>query len=269
MPIDDYACRECGQEFDEPEQVRRHQRKHGHTFEQYMLKWTYGGVLPNCACGCGGYPSWNVALKDYAKFVHGHHAVGHEVSVETRRKIGEKNAVTAKQFADAHPDHVAAKIALMNAGHTPDANAKRSASVHRFWSSSPQAPQRRREASDRAITLLAQDKIGPRAPFKTEWKHNPFTGNEERMHSSWETAFLDRCISAGYPVTKVHDLRVPYVSHDGTQHQYVPDFVALDDSVVFEVKGLMREDDDRKLTALQAWADANGHEVVLVDYLPA
>lgn len=89
------------------------------------------------------------------------------------------------------------------------------------------------------------------------------------MHSSCETAFLDRCILEDYPVTKAPRLRIPYVSHDGTEHQYVPDFVALHEHVVFEVKGLMREDDDRKLAALREWATTNGHEVVLVDYLTA
>ena len=98
---------------------------------------------------------------------------------------------------------------------------------------------------------------------------NTFTGKDEWMHSSLEAAFLDRCILEGYPVTNAHGLRITYVSHDGTEHQYVPDFVALHEHVVFEVKGLMREDDDRKLVALREWAIANGREVVLVDYLTA
>lgn len=167
MVNDDHMCRECGREFDDPEQVRRHQRKHGQTFEQYTLKWKHGGVRPCCVCGCGGQPAWNVAFKDYAKFVHGHHMTGHEVSTETRELIGSKTSITSKRFMDAHPEVANERAAIARAACRNEASdLKRSQAVRHFWSSSPLAPQRRKEASDRAIVLLKQNRIGPQATLQ-------------------------------------------------------------------------------------------------------
>jgi len=133
--------------------------------------------------------------------------------------------------------------------------------MHRFWSSdSPLTHQRRREASDRAIVLLEQNKIGPQAPFKQMWVDNPFTGKPEYMHSSWETAFLMTCVRNGYPVTKDHGIVVDYRQADGSRHRYVPDFKSLEENVLFEVKGNMTPNDELKIRA----AELAGYEVVLV-----
>lgn len=133
--------------------------------------------------------------------------------------------------------------------------------MKRFWSSdSDLTHQRRDEASLRAIALLELNKIGPRAPFKQMWVDNPFTGQAEYMHSSWETAFLMQCIQEGYPVTKQHGIVIDYQQADGSWHRYLPDFKALEENVLFEIKGNMTENDELKLRA----AETLGYEVVLV-----
>lgn len=119
---------------------------------------------------------------------------------------------------------------------------------------------RKRRQAEHAIRLQALGKIGPQAPFKTEWKHNPFTGKSEYMHSSWEVAFLDRCIREGYPVTKEHGIVIDYQQEDGTWHRYLPDFKSLEEKVLFEVKGVMTDNDELKLKA----AEALGYQVVLI-----
>lgn len=266
--MDDNTCKECEEVFNSVEQVRRHLRKHSMTAQEYSLKWDHGNIVPKCACGCGQETSWNVALKAYTRFVHGHHAWGRKKSEDEKRRIGEKNAANMKRFMSEHPDIAELRGRQLRAGVTPASRQAAIEGMKRFWSSnSILTKQRRKEASDRAIVLLEQGKIGPHAPFKACWFDNPFTGKMERMHSSWETSFLDRCIKEGYPVSKTHDLRIPYVAHDGSEHVYVPDFVALEDKVVFEIKGLMRENDDAKLQALDEWADRNGYEVVIVSEL--
>ena len=139
----------------------------------------------------------------------------------------------------------------------PSLRQKRSEGVRRFWTESPFAATLRKEASDRAVRLLTENKIGPHAPFKTEWKLNPFTGSEEFMHSSWETAFLDACVSRGHRVTKVHGITIPYIHPDGSTHTYVPDFLALDDRILYEIKGRHDEVDAAKWEAAQRWCDQN------------
>lgn len=260
--MDESTCKECNEVFNSAEQVRRHLRKHSMTAQEYSLKWDHGNIIPKCACNCGQETSWNVAAKAYVKFVHGHHAWGRKKSDDEKRKIGEANRVNMKRYMAENPSVARAKAYKMTlAGMNESSNAKRSASIHRFWSSgSDLSKQRRDEASLRAIALLEQNKIGPHAPFKQMWIDNPFTGQAEYMHSSWEIAFLTQCIREGYPVTKQHGIVIDYQQIDGSWHRYVPDFKALEESVLFEVKGNLTPNDELKLQA----AESAGYEVVLV-----
>jgi hypothetical protein len=121
--------------------------------------------------------------------------------------------------------------------------------VHRFWATSPFADVLRSEASTRAVRLLAENKIGPQAPFKRCTLKNPWTGEEEHMHSSWETAFFETCAARGYEVTKNHGITIPYTHPDGSTRTYVPDFYAHEDRVLYEVKGRWDEVDTAKWNA--------------------
>jgi len=222
--------------------------------KDYTLKWEYSGTPPLCTCGCGNRTHWNVALRDFTKYIHGHHSLGRECKPETRKKIGAKNAVNMKRFMSRHPEVAIAKCKKMTqAGINPVSNKKRSESVHRFWSASPLAAQLRKEASDRAVRLLAENKIGPQAPYKREWKRSPWTGEDEYMHSSWESAFFDACAARGYEVTKNHGISIPYIHPDGTAHVYVPDFYASEDRTLYEVKGYHDEVDIAKWEAADSW----------------
>ena len=141
---------------------------------------------------------------------------------------------------------------------TPEVQRKKSEAMAHFWSSSPFAETLRSEASARAVRLLAENKIGPQAPFKREWKKNPWTGEDEYMHSSWESAFFDACVSRRYEVTKNHGMTILYAHPDGTTHTYVPDFYAAEDRTLYEVKGRWDEVDEAKWSAAVAWCEPRG-----------
>lgn len=259
--MDDRTCQECSEIFNEPEQVRRHLRKHGMTFQEYSLRWRYNNIEPTCKCGCGEKTAWNIASKGYAEFILGHHAWGRKKSDDEKRRIGEKNSENMKRYMQNHPDVAKQRGLILSLGLTLEARERGIAGMKRFWSSdSPLTHQRRREASDRAIALLEENKIGPRAPYRQMWIDNPFTGKAEYMHSSWETTFLMRCVRENYPVTKQHGIVIDYQQVDGTWHRYLPDFKALEEAVLFEIKGNLTENDELKLRA----AEAMGYEVVLV-----
>ena len=260
-------CLMCGKECVDVEYLRRHVAKsHRSSTEEYVLRFELNGVLPICKCGCEQTVTWHQPSKRFNEYVHGHHAQFRRKSDEEKAKIGKANSINMIRYM-SNPEHAKLKSEQLRRGWTPETRGKIAASVHRFWSSdSPETKSARHAASLRAIDLLSQGKIGPQAPFKRVWMTNPFTGEEEYMHSSWETAFLEKCYKEQYPVTKVHDLKIPYVAHDGTDHFYVPDFIGLEENVVFEIKGMLRENDDRKLAALQQWADTNAYEVVFIDF---
>lgn len=280
-------CNECGYECAAANALSYHLRSHGLNYADYVVKHQHGNVWPTCTCGkqlelkkggfgkfcsisCAssgenngmsglkGKSSPNFGLKRTPDQLKNYSSGAKKRWAQHGDKLREMMKTDEYKKAQANSQHESWKI-------SPTRRTQTVNSVQRFWSSgSDLTKQRRKEASDRAIVLLEQGKIGPHAPFKACWFENPFTGKEERMHSSWETAFLSKCITEGYPVTKQHDLRIPYVANDGTDHVYVPDFIALEEKVVFEIKGLMRENDDLKLRALNAWAERNGYEVVLV-----
>jgi hypothetical protein len=255
----DNFCKECEQEFESKEFVFRHLRCHKMSSQEYVLKWKYNNCIPLCSCGCNGKNNWNVSLRDFTRFIHGHHAHGRIKSDEEKAKIGKKNSENMKRWMSKHPDVAFKKGRLMNqATLTPEVQRKKSEAMARFWSSSPFASLLRKEASARAVKLLEAGIIGPHAPFKTEWKFNPFTGQEEFMHSSWETSFLEAAITKGYHVTKSHGITIPYTHPDGSQRTYVPDFYAPEDRTLYEVKGRHDEIDEAKWEAAARFCEKKG-----------
>jgi hypothetical protein len=145
--------------------------------------------------------------------------------------------------------------AVSEALNSPDHNKNLREAIKRSW---VDAPERKADLLRRNLEMLEAGLIGPHAPFKTEWKHNPWTGEPEWMHSSWESAFMDTCISRGYPVTKSHGITIPYTHPDGSLRTYVPDFYAFDDRVLYEVKGRHDEVDTAKWDAAVAFCEERG-----------
>lgn len=148
----------------------------------------------------------------------------------------------------------------------PERAERISKSVNAFWSSGSElSEQRRKEASDRAIDLLSQGKIGPQAPFKTEYKFNPFSNREEYMHSGWETELLDEAIALKLPLIKSHCIRIPYVKTSGYGGTYVPDFVCEEAGLIIEVKGEEDSDDLLKYVAGDLWCAECGWRYVVIN----
>lgn len=254
----------CGKACVDVEYLRRHVAKsHRSSTEEYVLRFELNGITPICKCGCGQSVTWHQPSKRFNEYVHGHHAQFRRKSDEEKSKIGRANAINMTRYMQEHPEIATLRGQQLMTGATPESKHRATLGMKRFWSSdSPETKAARSAASHRAIDLLSQGKIGPQAPFKRTWMTNPFTGKEELMHSSWEAAFLDKCYKEQYPVTKVHDLKIPYIAPDGSEHIYIPDFIGLEDKDVFEVKGHMTATDVAKLNALIDWAKENDHQVV-------
>lgn len=146
----------------------------------------------------------------------------------------------------------------------PDLRKIKSDAARKFWTTSPLADKLRKDASERAVKLLAENKIGPQAPFKRCTLKNPWTGEDEFMHSSWETAFFQTCIDRKYEVTKNHGIEIPYTAPDGTEHVYIPDFYGKEDRILYEVKGRWDEVDIAKWTAAEKFCERMHWKFTLV-----
>ena len=279
------GCQLCGQLVANSRNVLgRHVRTaHNMEFYDYVVKCELDGRWPTCACGCGKYVQYRkggfdkFASKSCAaqgdrnpmsktirpinpnlgKVRTEEHREKYREAAKTRWEgpTGEKVRELMKGEEYSKKQSEASKLSYA----TTDKAEKISKGINRFWSSEdPRVEQLHSQASDRACDLLAQNKIGPHAPFKCQWVLNPFTDKEEYMHSSYETEFLRRCIEAGVPTTKEHQIRIPYINSQGKPAKYVPDFVMYHSREVHEVKGRMDEDDVLKIAAAEAWCSANG-----------
>jgi hypothetical protein len=270
--IDDIpqVCLECKQQCCNRRSLGNHvNRSHKELggLHGYVLKHMLSGVVPICLCGCGEDVAWHKQLYRFNDYVNGHnaHVEGHGYCVSGYRATVEQIARRNDSIKDAYAtrgEEINAKISVsvVEAFKDPAKHANLMVGLKKAWRS----PERRAQARVRAIDMLSKGLIGPHAPFKTCWHDNPFTGKEEFMHSSWETAFLNACIKSQYPVTKEHGIEIPYVAPDGTDHVYLPDFKALEENVLFEVKGHMRGNDEAKLSACRSWCLSNGFELVVI-----
>lgn len=281
------SCKECGVECSAQNALSFHLRTHGLTYDGYVVKHEYGGVWPTCLncktkltrkkggfnrfCGksCASSGEFNAMgrLKGEDSPNYGQRTTEQlfNYSAGARKRWDHHGEMLRDMMKTPEYKAAQAQSRYELAAKDPTYNKRRTDGTKRFWKSdSGLTKQRRDEASQRAVILNMQNKIGPHAPFKRELKHNPFTGKEEYMHSSWESNFLDMCIKIGCPVTKDHGIVIAYMQVDGTEHRYIPDFKHLELNKLFEVKGRMTDVDERKIIA----AEAAGYDVVLIDHNP-
>lgn len=244
------VCKECNTPVANSNNVLGfHLRKiHKMEWVDYVIKHQCGGIHPTCACGCGEKLKWKKG--GFVEFIRGHSSRGQLNGMFGLR--GEQSPNYGKIRTDEHKKHysVAAKKQWVE-------NYQRKASANG-------REDLRKASSIRAIELLEQGKIGPQAPYKAEWKFNPFTNQEEYMHSSWESAFLDRCVNEDLRVTKKHDVRISYTDENGIERTYVPDFVAPDERVIYEIKGLETVTDGLKAEACVKWCKENEYRYNVV-----
>lgn len=257
-------CKICDKECVDMNFLRRHIAKsHKTTTEQYTLKYELDGKIPLCMCGCGQHTTWYKPTQKFNDFIHGHHAYGRKKSEEEKKAIGQTNSQNMTRYMAEHPEIAKARNQQMCAAHTPEIEARRLESTRRAYANL--TTEQRQKFRDHAFRLLDAGLIGPQAPYKAEWVDNPFTNQQEYMHSSWETAFLQRCIKESFPVTKKHDIRIAYTDPNRIERVYIPDFVGLEQPILFEIKGHRDEVVDTKEKACLEWCEKNGFELVMIE----
>ena len=269
-------CKECNESFNNPEQVRRHLRKHQITFQQYSLKWYHNGIIPKCKCGCLGDSTWNVGKKSYTDFVHGHHAFGRIKSDDEKQKIGKANSINMKRFMNENKDIAQLKSKQMCAGHTPETEAKRIKSTkHTYEIMSPKDKQK---FSDHAKKLWNSSDIMKIAHIKAsktfvqrnidglydfternnklsisitnkylkggfEWSRGSYTSTKTNKQcyyrSSWELLLMKELdLDLDVLDWESEFVSIPY-EFEGNAHRYIPDFHVIRKSLghsLIEVK---------------------------------
>ena len=231
---------------------------HKISYEIYLLKNDFGGVNPKCECRCGlDAPFSKSQGMRFLRYIHGHSArIEGRLTEDSKARIGEKNRVNLIRLYNENKEKSQDQAQLMRKHITSEVR-KRSAKTNAENWQKPESAEKRKLQTERAINLLEQGKIGPQAPYKAEWKLNPFTGKDEYMHSSWETRFLDECIKLGTPITKQHGIRIPYIDPNGVERTYIPDFLTLDGKTLYEAKGYETEVDRKKWRATMTWCLQN------------
>ena len=240
------TCKECNTPVANSNNVLgRHLRKvHKLEFPEYLVKHEHDSQWPKCSCGCGEKLQWKKG--GFSKFIKEH---------STR---GELNPMYGKRGKDS-PNYGKVRNAEHRANYSRAAQKRWKDKQDKFHTMFTR--EYRRKLSEHAIKMLEAGKIGPQAPFKAEYKFNPFSDKEEWMHSSWESAFLDACIEENIPVTKAHSIRIDYTDTHGIDRQYVPDFKG--EGVLFEVKGHEKQDDLLKYRAAEGWCNEHDMEFVV------
>ena len=276
------TCKECNTPVANSNNVLgRHLRKvHKLEFPEYLVKHEHDSQWPKCSCGCGEKLQWKKG--GFSKFIKEHSTRGELNPMYGKRGKDSPNygkvrnaehranysRAAQKRWDENYDERIALlqtceyrkkmSIAVKMSPHNEQRKKSISKGMKQWWQDNPEM---RKRASDRAITLLEQNKIGPQAPFKAEYKFNPFSDKEEWMHSSWESAFLDACIEENIPVTKAHSIRIDYTDTHGIDRQYVPDFKG--EGVLFEVKGHEKQDDLLKYRAAEGWCNEHDMEFVV------
>jgi hypothetical protein len=255
------TCKECGDIFNDAVQMRRHLRKHRITFQEYSLKWYHDEIEPTCTCGCGKKTLWNVALKGYASFVQGHHALGRKKTDEEKAKIGAKNSVNMKRYMNEHPDIAKTRIKQMISAITPEINAKRIESTKQTYAS--MTKEEKVKFSDHSKKLWKQgnlmiaahekssttfkqrsangeydfternDKLSKVITLKYlnggfEWAKGTYTSNKTKKkcyyRSSWELQFMKMLDVDDDVLDWESEFTSISYSFEGITHRYVPDF---------------------------------------------
>jgi len=289
-------CKECNKAVANSNNVLARHLRNFHNIEwpDYIVKHEHAGIWPICACGCGEKLEWQKGGFESSPYNHRH---GYRViskgeknpmygkkgpdnpnygKVRTEEHRKNYSRAAEKRWKEEYDERVAIirspEVRKKNSDaqkvlyETTDKAANNSRKMHElFVPGNPKGDKLRKEASDRAKKLLDEGKIGPQAPFKAEWKFNPFTNRDEYMHSSYESLFLDECIARGYPVTKKHEIYLEYIDEDGIKRDYVADFVSLDGKRMIECKGRETAVDIVKAEAGRRYCDDNAMTYVYVD----
>jgi len=285
------ACKVCNKEFNDENQVRRHLRRHNITAEQYTLKWAYSDVVPKCQCGCGNETSWNVALKDYTKFVHGHHAYGRIKSDDEKRRIGEKNSINMKNYYDEHPELRALKNQQLRSGITSESEVRRINSTKTTYSE--MSSEDKQKFSEHSKSLWKTGDIMKLASIKGgktyhqrflngeynnvernikisntisqkyvdgSWKFSKGsytstkTGKACYYRSSWELQMMKELdVDSDVIDWESEFTSIPYI-YNNAQHRYIPDFhvTRLSEHELIEVKPLTLRSTERNIAKRNA-----------------
>jgi hypothetical protein len=253
-------CEECDKEVDSIEFLFRHLRTHEMSAKDYILKWKYGNQIPTCACGCNGKNNWNVSLRDFTKFIHGHHAKGRIKSDDEKRRIGEKNSINMASWTKRYPDIAVKRCMHMSSFKTPESETKRIESTRRAYSNMSLEDKQKFSNHIKKLWndgILAKAHIKASATFKQrsadghydfterndkisatitqryldggfEWstgQHTSLkTGKICNYRSSWELAYMQLLdCDESVEAWNYEPFSIPYI-FEGVSRRYIPDF---------------------------------------------
>lgn len=249
-------CKECGEKF-----TNYHiRKKHNLTLQQYTLKWCYNGIIPKCKCGCDKETTWNVALKDFTQYIHGHHAHGRVKSEDEKRRIGKKNSINMKRYMSENPVIAQERAEKMFKAHTPEIEAKRIEATKTTYSTmtiedkekfskhfkslwkkgilkkarkkATETWKRRynngeynfKERDQKISETISQKYVNGEFAFVKGSYDSSKTGKTHHYRSSWELQFMQELDNDESIIHWEFEFTTIQYEFSGTNHKYIPDF---------------------------------------------
>jgi len=248
--MESHTCKICNQTFETGKKLSNHiSSNHKIDSIEYTIKCCYNGIRPLCK-NCGKETRYVAfSFKQFCKDCS-----------HVAEKLGGQKGGKAPAWNSGLTKETDERLAKQAAAQTGENNA--------FWGrqhTETSIQKMRVKQTSNAIRLMSEGKIGPKK-YKSCFKFNPFTQKDEWMHSSWETKFLDECINENIPVYKNAKFTISYIAKDNIERQYVPDFLTLDDSTIYEVKGVCTDADLLKFDAAKKWCDERNMKFIVISY---
>ena len=294
-------CPKCGENFKESS-FYRHLKKHHITVKSYILKTKYNGIQPLCGCGCGKQTLWNVGIRDFNVFIHGHGAYGRKKSDEEKRKIGIKNSQNMKRYLSENPEIAKLKSEQLRSGITEETEKRRIEATKLAYANMTSEDKEKfskhskvlwekgilRDAHILATKTFRERSANGEYDFKTRnenvskaitkmylensyiWSkgsHQTIKGGLCYYRSSWEKQLYD--------ILDAHEDVISFESEpfsikyefEGDSHRYIPDvLITFKDKIVLcEVKPLAMRLTDKNTAKREAaikYCNEHGYEYV-------
>tara|TARA_Y100000034_G_scaffold59644_1_gene72500 strand:- start:17549 stop:18628 length:1080 start_codon:yes stop_codon:yes gene_type:complete len=298
-------CLECNELIGNSNNViGRHLRKvHKIEYPDYIVKHEFNNEWPICQCGCDEKLEWKKG--GFSRFKKNHGSRGENNPMFGLK--GKDNPNTGKIRTDEQKKKYSEAAKESWADETKDRRkiftpeyAENMRKISKEISSRPginearsksfkiwidKHPEYREFARQHAYKLIEEGIIGPSGPYKAEWKYNPFTQQDEYMHSSWESKYLDTLIANNHIVkaTKNHNIKIKYIDVNNIEREYTPDFLVetpkititcileettTTEKTLVEIKPKSMIDNKviLKTQAATKWCKENGFNYVVLTY---
>lgn len=229
----DKSCSVCGWVSSGKAGTAQHARvAHNMTYDNYLIKFKYGGNHPTCKCGCGNQVTYSVG--DFNEYYENHfHVYVRVVSDETRDKIGRQSIGRlhteewkqnkSKELLEVHANSDERRIAISkaNKGRVYTLEHRQRISKTRTDRIASGQIIINAEAISKTITQMHMD-------GRIKYVKGTYTrknGQTIGYRSSWELMYAQHLDNNPDVKDWLFEKKIIKYQFEGSMHRYLPDFI--------------------------------------------